>query len=106
MKRGYKVQTKSQALIRKAETLLIKSCCCIASAEAIKCGWSFSIVEITAHDKIVIYLRDKEMYKESHYKKRKLYRYRYILTKIYVVDHGQKCETVTLLFIYSKALFQ
>ena len=29
-----------------------------------------------------MYLRDKEMYKEAHYKKRKLYRYRYILTKI------------------------
>ena len=33
-----------------------------------------------------MYLRDKEMYKESHYKKLKLYRYRYILTKIYFVD--------------------
>ena len=46
MKIRYKVQTKSQALIRKAEMLLIKSCCYIASAEA-KCGWSFNIVEMT-----------------------------------------------------------
>ena len=51
MKIGYKVQTKSQALIRKAEMLLIKSYYYIASAEA-KCGWSFNIVEMTnaAHD--------------------------------------------------------